>query len=536
MRTNLPVTSTEIQLVDAKTIVSITDLKGKIKFANPYFIEISGFKEEELIGAPQNIIRHPDMPAEAFADMWTTIQSGAPWNGIVKNRCKNGDYYWVSANVTPVLRAGVVVGYMSVRTKPTQSEVAAAATVYAEIKSGNPNKVLLRQGQVVQSSPLRRLKRTVGLSLARQVDVGFSAMLLLLLLSCSALYLDTPRVIPWLCALVAVMAVLLWSSLRANLNDMGKALSLARRMAGGDLTGTIKTTSNNEVGKLLKALRQTNVNLHSIISDVRENFDEMRVATREIASGNMDLSSRTEAQASSLEETASTMEELTNNVRQNSTSVVRANELASKATSLAGASGRTVNEMIETMNGISGSSRRVLDIINMIDDIAFQTNILALNAAVEAARAGEHGRGFAVVASEVRGLAQRSATAAKEVKTLIDVSLANIDEGAKLTLSAGENMSDVISAVEDVKTVMDEIALTSTGQTEGIVQVNQAVGLMDEITQKNAALVEEAAAAATNLAEKTEGISRALAVFQLSDSPSGCQIKRLQVKPLNLSM
>ena len=530
MRSNLPVTNSEVQLVESKTIVSVTDLKGKITFANPYFVEISGFTEAELLGAPQNIVRHPDMPKEAFADMWTTIQSGAPWSGIVKNRCKNGDYYWVAANVTPVLKAGVPVGYMSVRTKPTASEIKAASQAYTAFKRGNPDKLLLRQGQAVRSSPLRRLKRVIGLSLTRQVNVTCGILFsLLLLLAGWSVNRGLAIVFPAVCVFAAIITASLWSSLYANLGNVNVALTLARRMAGGDLTSEVSTNSNNEVGKLLKALRQTNVNLHSIISDVRENFDEMRLATHEIASGNMNLSSRTESQASSLEETASSMEELTNNVEKNSSNVVGANVLAGRASDLARNSGTTVKEMVATMSDISDSSRRILDFVGMIDSIAFQTNILALNAAVEAAKAGENGRGFAVVASEVRHLAQRSATAAKEVKSLIGASLKNVDEGASLAKDAGSNMDEVITAVAAVKKVMDEITLTSKGQTEGIVQVNQAVGHMDEITQQNAALVEAAAAAASNLAEKTEGISRALAVFQLSSSSTSDGTRLLEI-------
>lgn len=522
MRNNLPITNTEIEFSESKTVVSVTDLKGNITFANPYFIQISGFTEAELIGAPQNIVRHPDMPEEAFSDMWATIKNGAPWSGIVKNRCKNGDYYWVAANVTPILKAGVPVGYMSVRTKPTEAEVKAAAGLYAKIKSGNPEKILLRQGQAVSASPLRRAKRALGQSLLRQVNVTCAVVCVLLLsLAGWSIFQSLPLFYPAVCALGATFIAFLWKSLRANLTDVNAALKLARHMAGGDLTSKVNTTSNNEVGKLIKALRQTNINLYSIISDVRGNFDEMRVATREIATGNMDLSSRTESQASSLEETASSMEELANNVQKNASNVVNANMLAAKAADLALSSGKTVKEMGFTMDDISASSRHVLDIISMIDGIAFQTNILALNAAVEAARAGENGRGFAVVASEVRQLAQRSAAAAKEIKKLIDVSLKNIDAGAALTKNAGSDMEQVILAVAAVKEVMDQIALTTTGQTEGIIQVNQAVGLMDQITQQNAALVEQAAAAATNVADQTEGIFHALAVFQLSSSTKG---------------
>lgn len=519
MRSNLPVTNTEIQLVESKTIVSITDLKGNITYANPYFVHVSGFTEAELIGAPQNIVRHPDMPVEAFADLWATIKTGAPWYGIVKNRCKNGDYYWVSANVTPVLKAGKPIGYMSVRTKPTESELKAAAGLYDEFRTGNPNKLTLRGGKAERATPLKRIKDACSFTLEKQVNIGFSIVgICLILLLGAVLYFGLSAALAFVSLVALVTCAILWKSLRSNVADLKEVLMLARRMAGGDLTGEICTTKDNEVGQVVRALRQTNVNLQSIISDIRGNFDDMRMAAHEIATGNMDLSGRTESQASSLEQTSSSMKELTNNVQQNAASVVSANRLAIQASDLASSGGRTVKDMVGTMSDISASSRQVLDIVGMIDGIAFQTNILALNAAVEAARAGENGRGFAVVATEVRHLAQRSASAAKEVKNLIGVSLKNIDAGAHLSENAGSNMDEVISAVSAVSRVMDEIAATANEQTNGIMQVNQAVGHMDEITQQNAALVEQAAAAAASLADQTESIAKALAVFQLANA------------------
>ena len=392
MRLNTPVTSQEFILDDGKTIVSTTDLKGKITYANPYFIEVSGFAEEELIGAPQNILRHPDMPVEAFADLWATIKAGMPWSGMVKNRCKNGDFYWVYANVTPVIEAGRSVGFMSVRTKPSREQVAQADKLYRELREGNPRRLRIERGRLRHRGWRNWAGQWRDLSLARQIGLGMGA----------------------LSGLLALLAV----------------------------SG---------------ALRQTNVNLHSIIADVRSNFDEIQTATSEIASGNPDLSGRTESQASSLQQTAASMEQLTSHVQQSAASVHSANELAGQASSVAEAGGSIVSQMVQTMDDISQSSRKILDIIGMIDGIAFQTNILALNAAVEAACAGEHGKGFAVVATEVRSLAQRPATAARELQQLIDSSLAKVDAGTQLTSNAGATMSEVIESVGRVTRVMDEI-------------------------------------------------------------------------------
>ena len=519
MRLNTPVTSQEFILDDGKTIVSTTDLKGKITYANPYFIDVSGFSEEELIGAPQNILRHPDMPVEAFADLWATIKAGMPWSGMVKNRCKNGDFYWVYANVTPVIEAGRAVGYMSVRTKPSREQVAQAEQLYRELREGNPRRLRIERGRLRHRGWRNWAGQLRNLSLARHIGLGMGALSgLLALLAISGALHGAPLWQTLLNGGGIALALYFWYSLqRAIVQPLRQATGFARQMAGGDLTGAIEVGADNEMGQLLAALRQTNVNLHSIIADVRSNFDEIQTATSEIASGNLDLSGRTESQASSLQQTAASMEQLTSNVQQSAASVHSANELAGQASSVAEAGGSIVSRMVQTMDDISQSSRKILDIIGMIDGIAFQTNILALNAAVDAARAGEHGKGFAVVATEVRSLAQRSATAAKEVKQLIDSSLAKVDAGTRLTCNAGATMSEVIESVSRVTRVMDEIHHATQEQSRGIGQVNQAVVHIDGITQQNAALVEQAAAAAGSLARQAEWVAQAFAVFKLKE-------------------
>jgi len=517
MRLNTPITDTEYQLADGKTIVSTTDLQGNIRYANPYFVQVSGFTEDELIGAPQNILRHPDMPVEAFADMWRTIRAGQPWSGMVKNRCKNGDYYWVYANVTPVLENGQAVGYMSVRTKPTREQVREAAPLYAEFKAGNPRGLVLRNGRVERGGLRGRLAALSRLPLRTQVNAGMGCLAILL----AAITAESWRgdLSAWALSSLGValaMVLGLWASLRRNvLAPLADASDFSRRLAGGDLTCRLAPRRDDEMGQLVAALRQSAVNLFSVIGDVRANFDEMRHATGEIANGNLDLSSRTETQASSLQETAASMEQLTQNVAQSADNVNAASDLARRAAATASNGQRTVIEVVSTMEAISASSHKVLDIVGMIDGIAFQTNILALNAAVEAARAGEQGRGFAVVAGEVRTLAQRSAVAAKEIKQLIDASIANVDNGNRLSAAAGAAIQEVVGAVDHVTRVMDEIASSTREQSGGIGQVNQAVTQLDAITQQNAALVEEAAAATATLARQTEEVSQALQVFQL---------------------
>ncbi|OZI60293.1 methyl-accepting chemotaxis protein [Bordetella genomosp. 11] len=288
------------------------------------------------------------------------------------------------------------------------------------------------------------------------------------------------------------------------------------RIAGGDLTETVDAGSKNEIGALYGALKRMQESLVRTVSAVRRGVDEINVGSREISAGNTDLSSRTEQQAASLEETAASMEELASTVKQNAENARQANQLAASASDVAERGGVAVGEVVSTMREISGSSRKISEIVSVIDGIAFQTNILALNAAVEAARAGEQGKGFAVVAGEVRSLAQRSAQAAKEIKSLIEDSVAKVGAGSQQVERAGATMQEIVASVKRVTDIMGEISAASEEQSSGIDQVNRAVSQMDEVTQQNAALVEEAAAAAGSLQEQAGHLAEAVAVFKIN--------------------
>ncbi|NMM26012.1 MAG: HAMP domain-containing protein [Glaciimonas sp.] len=304
------------------------------------------------------------------------------------------------------------------------------------------------------------------------------------------------------------------------------AVEIARGVAAGDLTQQIESRSNDETGQLMQALKDMNDSLVQIAGDVRTGTDIIATASNQIAAGNLDLSSRTEQQASSLEETASAMEELTSTVQQNADNARQANQLATSASNVAVKGGAVVAQVVDTMGSINTSSRKIVDIIGVIDGIAFQTNILALNAAVEAARAGEQGRGFAVVATEVRNLAQRSAAAAKEIKTLIGDSVEKVDAGTRLVDQAGATMSEIMERVKRVADIMSEISAASQEQTSGIGQINQAISQMDQVTQQNAALVEEAAAAAGSLQDQAVHLSQVVGIFKLN------QIHALALRPV----
>lgn len=313
-----------------------------------------------------------------------------------------------------------------------------------------------------------------------------------------------------------IFALVTISSITRPLNE---AVHIAELVAQGDLTSNIVVKSNDETGKMLNALKAMNGSLANIVTEVRSSADTMARAVDEIAQGNMDLSGRTEEQASSLEETAASMEELTSAVKNNSESAGRANGLVSQASEIAKRGGTAVSKVVSTMNEIGESSRQVSDIIGVIDAIAFQTNILALNAAVEAARAGEQGRGFAVVASEVRSLAQRSASAAKEIKELITSSEKRVHAGTAIVDDAGTTMASVVESVQEVAAIMNEITAASLEQAAGIEQINQAVVQMDTATQQNAALVEQAAAASASLQDQAARLVSTVSVFKLNQTP-----------------
>jgi methyl-accepting chemotaxis protein len=898
MRMNTPVTNVEYELREGSSIVSKTDTRGIITYVNADFIEAAGFTEKELIGQPHNLVRHPDMPEEAFADLWATLKQGKPWTGIVKNRRKNGDHYWVVANATPIYENGSLTGYMSVRSKPSREVVDAHAAAYRLFKEGRQGKLRVQEGRAVKDSPLQKLNPVARMDIrARLLGVlGLMAVFMVLIGlvgvkgikatmddgdaayaesaapligvykiaglvdNSNAVLADSmankgPEAIkesldqyaknsaeidrlmaevektakddaakaavkqfsaayaesvkegygPELAALragdikeaqrmdagpadklgrqfkaaadklqdyyqsrhkamgseaeerfdngwklllaVIVVGIILGLSLGAAIvtkmaNSLRAAAAQLGNIAQGNYHNKIDVARDDEVGRLMYAMKSMQIRmgfevsnarriateamrvqvaldnvgtgvmiadknrniifmnksviklltgaeadirrelpnftvtnlmgsnidqfhknpahqlqllatltkphnteiavaghtfalsacpviddhgerlgsaiewrdrtaevaveqevativnaasrgdfsqrirmddkegffkqlssgmnnlmetsaaglnevvrvlgalakgdltekitseyhgtfgqlkddsnttveqLTDVIRNIKEAADTINTASREIASGNTDLSQRTEEQASSLEETAASMEELTSTVKQNAENAKQANQLAAGASDIAVRGGQVVGQVVHTMSSISESSKKIVDIISVIDGIAFQTNILALNAAVEAARAGEQGRGFAVVASEVRNLAQRSAAAAKEIKALISDSVDKVQVGTELVDRAGKTMDEIVTAVKRVTDIMSEISAASVEQSSGIEQVNQAITQMDDVTQQNAALVEQAAAAAESLEEQAQQLSGLIATFRLSGEPT----------------
>ncbi len=731
MKINMPVTDHEVSMGKGDILVTRTNLKGIITYVNRAFIEISGFSEDELVGKNHNVVRHPDMPSAAFEDLWVCCKAGKPWTAPVKNRTKNGDYYWVEANVTPVYKNGRVDEFLSVRYAPSRQQISDAEDLYQKL---NANKAEIRPKGIALM--LKNLK---------EMSLGVKAFIALAVLLLPSLYFmftlfqqgEFP-ILAGVAVLTLIGSILGFRIVKDFRSALEKVIETSYQLADGRYRNPIDLDRNDQIGDMFKALYGMQVKLNgdlsqtleaaaesmrikqaldnvsssvmvannnldiiymnktvhelfenaesdiqkdlpnfradqllganidqfhknpahqrgmlpgltstfnaslvlggrsidfianpvtdddnkrigtvvewldrthevsiekeigniveavkagqldtriemadkegffeklsegineltdiidSVFSDVSSSMQSMAAgdltnriesdyqgsyldcknsinasidkiaeivgqvnssagfihnSSQEIASGNNNLSQRAEQQAANLEETASSMEELTSTVKNNSENAQQANQVATTARQLAEKGGGIVGSAVSAMQEINESSNKIAEIIGVIDEIAFQTNLLALNASVEAARAGEQGRGFSVVATEVRNLAQRSATAAKESKELIQTSVQKVRSGTQFVNETGNSLTEIVTGVKKVGDIVAEIAAASVEQSQGIEQVNQAVSQMDEITQQNAALAEEASAASVSMSDQSTNMTQLLAFFKTS--------------------
>ncbi|EHC99344.1 Aerotaxis sensor receptor protein [Salmonella enterica subsp. enterica serovar Urbana str. R8-2977] len=472
-------------LDDDTTLMSTTDLESYITHANDTFVQVSGYQLNELLAQPHNLVRHPDMPKAAFADMWYTLKQGEPWSGIVKNRRKNGDHYWVRANAVPMIREGRVTGYMSIRTRATDDEIAAVEPLYQALNEGRCSK-RIHKGLVVRQGLLGKLPAMPVRWRVRSI-MGLMAVMLALALfgtdaSWQALLLGA-------LAMLAGTALFEWQIVRPIENVATQAL----KVATGERNSVQHLNRSDELGLTLRAVGQLGLMCRWLINDVSSQVSSVRNGSERLAKGNNDLNEHTRQTVENVQETVTTMNQMAESVKLNSETASAADKLSMAASSAATQGGEAMDTVIKTMDDIAHSTQRIGTITTLINDIAFQTNILALNAAVEAARAGEQGKGFAVVAGEVRHLASRSANAANDIRKLIDASATKVQSGSEQVHAAGRTMDDIVAQVQNVTLLIARISQSTQEQTDGLSSLTCAVDELNRITQKNAALVEESA-------------------------------------------
>ena len=479
------VTQNEYPLDDDTTLMSTTDVHSYITHANDTFVQVSGYQLDELTGQPHNMVRHPDMPKAAFADMWYTLQQGEPWSGIVKNRRKNGDHYWVRANAVPMVRRGQVTGYMSIRTRATAEEITAVEPLYRALNDGRCKK-RIHKGLVVGKGWLGKLPAMPLRWRVRSVMAVLFAGLAATLAATSAGWLPLAAA-----AVVMLMGTLLFE--QQIVRPIENVARQALKVATGERNSVQHLNRSDELGLTLRAVGQLGLMCRWLINDVSSQVVSVRDGSDRLAQGNEDLNDRTRQTVANVQQTVATMNQMAASVQSNSETAAEVDKLSVAASSAATKGGNAMQTVVKTMDDIADSTQRIGSITSLINDIAFQTNILALNAAVEAARAGEQGKGFAVVAGEVRHLASRSASAANDIRKLIDASASKVQSGSEQVHAAGRTMDDIVVQVKNVTQLIAQISHATSEQATGLSELTRAVAELDSITQKNADLVEESA-------------------------------------------
>jgi aerotaxis receptor len=528
MKTNLPVSKTETVLQESAILISRTDLKGVITYVNQDFSNISGFSANELIGESHNMVRHPDMPPAAFADLWQTIKKQKLWNGTVKNRCKNGDYYWVEANVTPIIENGSVVGYISVRTKPSKRRIEEASTLYAGIKSGQ---LTLKPGVFHRMSNL-----SIKLKLIAAVALLFIIPAITTLFGLNALIGGAINLI-----LTLLIGPMILGSILKPMEELRNAIMAIQ--GTGDLSKRVKVANDDEIGQTTKAFNAMLLTIRGVTREVSKGADTITDASAKLTSVANQVKDNSHQQNAAAAGSAAAIEQMTVSIASVADSIQQVRTTANESLAHTQTANETISKMVgeidqveSSVNTIASSARAFIQSTVLISqmtqevrDIANQTNLLALNAAIEAARAGEQGRGFAVVADEVRKLAEKSAGSAHqidEVTKSISVQAESVEQSIKAglehinsTLSFIEDFTMTLSessgAVKAVNTGMNEIATAAREQAAASNDIAQNIENISQVTEKNSAAVDQTAIAAQDLKMMSEKLKATIAIFKV---------------------
>lgn len=509
MKNNTPVTQHEYTLNDNAILMSTTDAQSHITYANSAFITASGFNETQLTGQPHNIIRHPDMPSAAFADMWYTLQQGDSWTGIIKNRCRNGDHYWVRANVTPVWHNEKLTGYISVRTVPSHDEVEKSESLYKRITNNKLKGFSLFKGIVIRRGKMALLSVFKWLPVNQRINYSLAIIMLLIL----ALIFSPFN--PFIQAGGTLFLFILLSIyLKSQITDPVKLLlSQMKKVVSGRKLVPQHPDRVDEIGLLMRLVNQSGLNLSSLIDDVSTQIAGIRAINLRVSQETTALHTRSGEASADLQQTAVAIEEISSAVQQTAESVYLTMDIADKASNSAIQSNDTMQKTIDMMHTISADNSQIVDIIGVIDRIAFQTNILALNASVEAARAGDAGRGFSVVAAEVRNLALHSASAAKEIKTLIEKNVTNVNTGVTMVEQTEAHLSKMVTDVIKMSSMINEIGIATKEQTLALELINDSVARIGTMTGNNTEMVDNVTNATTELTRRSSRLQQAIQVF-----------------------
>ena len=503
MRKNLPIVDRERILHADEYIVSKTDLKGRITYCNHAFVEISGFSEAELLGRAHNIVRHPDMPEAAFDDLWRALKAGDPWQGMVKNRCKDGSFYWVLANVNPIWQDGRMIGYMSLRTCPSRQQIDAAEKFYRELREHPQGGWTVRDGRPARSGVRGRLAALAGIVTRKPMDSTLALAIVLLLAQDALMWQAAAWGVPVLRGAVAtalaewVLVALVAARMLSTRRELQRVEQQLSAIGAGNLSLHIGDYVPSPIGRVAFAVSVAAGNTASANLEAGHSLEHIAGSVAQISDAARSLSDSAATQAAAVESAASALEQSTASLKHSSDNARQTAMVAQDVARQAQVGGKAVQRTVSDMHAIAEQ-------VGIIDDMAYQTNMLALNAAIEAARAGEHGRGFAVVATEVRRLAEKAQQASTEIGALARGSVGKAEE-------AGSMLGTIVPAVARTSSLVEEMQAAADEQSTGIEQVNDAVAQINAVTRSNAAAIEELSATATHIEQALRSTQEAVA-------------------------